>query len=168
MAGNVDQWDGYAAARLTLLDHIEQQKIENMVVLTGDIHSSWGLEISKDPYLPAVYDPKTSQGALAVEFVAPGVTSPALQDPDVAELSAQALYKTQPHLRYVDLYHQGYLLLDITAARTQAEWYFTPTISRVTSQEMLGQILLTQAGSNRLVTSEMPSSPTSAAPLPAP
>jgi alkaline phosphatase D len=166
--GNLDQWDGYAASRMAVLDHIEQRSIDNVVVLTGDIHSSWGLDISKDPYVPAVYDPETGEGSLAVEFVAPGVTSPALEDADLAAISEAALYATQPHLKYVELNHRGYLLLDITAEQTQAEWYFTPTVTRRTSREISGGTLLTKAGSNHLETSDRITSPRTSAPSPAP
>jgi alkaline phosphatase D len=166
--GNVDQWDGYPVARQTILDHIEDGNIDNVVVLTGDIHSSWGMEISRTPYLASVYDPETSRGSLAVEFVTPAVTSPALAQIDVAAKSEEGLYRTQPHLRYVDLYHRGYLLLDITAERTQAEWYFVPTVSQRTDQERLDQVLQTKSGSNRLEAAEAPSVPKLDAPLLAP
>jgi alkaline phosphatase D len=35
---NFDQWDGYPAARDRLLGHVAETGVENLVVLTGDIH----------------------------------------------------------------------------------------------------------------------------------
>ncbi|WP_204281223.1 alkaline phosphatase D family protein, partial [Proteus mirabilis] len=36
----LDSWDGYAATRDRLLGHIRDHGIDNVVVLTGDVHSS--------------------------------------------------------------------------------------------------------------------------------
>ncbi len=43
---NVDAWDGYAPARERLFRHIADHSIDNVVVLTGDIHSSWGSDLT--------------------------------------------------------------------------------------------------------------------------
>ena len=86
----------------------------------------------------------------------------------MAVLSEEALYATQPHLQYVELLHRGYLLLDITAERTQAEWHFTPTVSQTTSNEVLGEMLRTDAGSSHLESTDQRSSPRQDMPLPAP
>ena len=47
-AFNVDQWDGYVAARSRLLDFLNQKKPSNPVVITGDIHSSWVHDLKTD------------------------------------------------------------------------------------------------------------------------
>ena len=39
---NVDQWDGYQPARDWVFRGIQETGTQNLVVLTGDIHSSWG------------------------------------------------------------------------------------------------------------------------------
>lgn len=72
-------WDGYAPARDRLYRHLLDHNIDNVVVLTGDIHSSWGNDLSLNPYDPAVYDPTTGRGSVGVEFVTPGVTSPGIE-----------------------------------------------------------------------------------------
>jgi alkaline phosphatase D len=38
---NLDQWDGYAAARQRLLGLLATGRVANPVVLAGDIHSTW-------------------------------------------------------------------------------------------------------------------------------
>ena len=37
---SMDGWDGYAASRDRLLGHVARRKIENVVVLTGDVHAN--------------------------------------------------------------------------------------------------------------------------------
>ena len=44
---NPDQWDGYAPARDRLLTHLVTANINNNVVLTGDIHSSWCADFTR-------------------------------------------------------------------------------------------------------------------------
>ena len=59
--------DGLPAELVDLMD--------NVVVLTGDIHTSWAIDLSTNPYDDETYDPDSGAGALAVEFVTPAVTS---------------------------------------------------------------------------------------------
>ncbi len=65
---NPDQWDGYHAERERFYDHLATEGIGNVVVLTGDIHTSWASDLSADPFNPLA-EP------LAVEFVTTSVTS---------------------------------------------------------------------------------------------
>jgi len=66
---NSDQWDGYQADQSKLINHFASRPADagDVVVLTGDIHSSWAMDI------PTKLGPAyTSAG---VEFVCPSVTS---------------------------------------------------------------------------------------------
>ena len=55
---NSDQWDGYQPARdrvyAVLKGSNGQAPVNNVVVLTGDIHSSWAADLSQDPNNPVV------------------------------------------------------------------------------------------------------------------
>jgi alkaline phosphatase D len=126
------------------------------------------MEVSKDPYDPEVYDPKTSAGALAVEFVTPGVTSKALEDPELASIAEEAVMAVQPHLRYVDLLRRGYILLDVTPERVQSEWHYTPTITEVSSEDVFGQAQRVRSGSPSLEQVDEPSQPNPRGAEPAP
>ena len=125
---NVDQWDGYPASRQKVLNHLKDNNIDNTIILTGDIHSSWAMDITENPYDGSQYDGLTGQGSVAVEFVTPAVTSPALTNEVEADQTAFYLKATNPHMKFVDLFHRGYVLLDITHERTQAEWYHAESI----------------------------------------
>jgi phosphodiesterase/alkaline phosphatase D-like protein len=92
-----DQWDGYTASRARLLKKLDECGIGNVVVLTGDIHSSWGMDIAENPFNPASYNAATGAGSVAVEFVTPGVTSPGIEDPAQAAGFAALLRATHPH-----------------------------------------------------------------------
>src|SRR5690606_2258070 len=45
---NIDQWDGYDAARERLLGFVEDNGIDDVVVLTGDIHTSWASDVPRN------------------------------------------------------------------------------------------------------------------------
>ena len=148
---NVDQWDGYAPARDRVFKEIQEIGTSNLVVLTGDIHTSWGQELSKNPYDPAVYDPQDpDRVSHGVEFVCPGVTSPGITDPEAARLAEVTALRTQPHLSFANFEKRGYILLDIDGSRTQAEWYFMDTVTERLASETFGGARKTDAGTNRL------------------
>ncbi len=66
---NTDQWDGYTADRRRLIDTITAAGLRNVVFLTGDIHTSWAMDVPVDA---ADYP---GAGTVATEFVVPSVTS---------------------------------------------------------------------------------------------
>lgn len=167
---NVDQWDGYPASRAHVIEHLEQNNIDNTIILTGDIHSSWAMDITKNPFDSLQYNPQSGYGSVAVEFVTPAVTSPALENKTEAEQTAMYLMSSSPHMKYVDLFHRGYVLLDIDHERTQAEWYHAETIVEPNNtNQLLAAAFRTYDTSNYLVpVTDGPSSEKLDAPLPAP
>ncbi|MGK0358180.1 MAG: alkaline phosphatase D, partial [Bradymonadia bacterium] len=98
---NMDQWDGYAASRQRMYDLLERESIDNLVVLTGDIHTSWAIDITPDPNNPEAYDPLTGMGSLAVEFVTPAVTSPGLAA--ISPALIQLLENNNPHIHFTEV-----------------------------------------------------------------
>ena len=147
---NPDQWDGYAAARSRLLAALASDGIDNVVVLTGDIHSSWAIEISADPFDPSVYDPATGAGSRAVEFVTPAVSSPGIPDPAQARLLEQVLAQTHPHVKFAELNRQGYLLLDVSRERVQADFYHVGDVRLPELSEALVARYVTALGTNQV------------------
>jgi len=122
MPFNYDQWDGYPAARKRLFDSVRNAGVENWVVLTGDIHSSWALELYDDPFADNTGKP------VGVELVTPAVTSPGIESQVRADVAAASLETLLPHLNFVDFFYRGYVLLDITHERLQAEWWVVDNI----------------------------------------
>lgn len=147
---NPDQWDGYPVSRNIVLDQLEAERIDDTVILTGDIHTAWGIDIARDP--TRGYDPTSGRGSLAVEFVTTSVTSPGpggtaqeLQDREALVL------RDRPHIHYVNLREHGYLLLDVDRERVQGEWWYVDRITQRGAGERLGAALATARGTNHLV-----------------
>jgi alkaline phosphatase D len=115
---NFDAWDGYPQARERLLAGLEQGGVRDVVVLTGDMHSSWAIELHRDPFA------SPPSGALAVELVAPAVSSPINAHPP----DLDTLLDRHPHVRWVDFAHRGYVLLDLDATRMIATWHLVEDV----------------------------------------
>lgn len=165
---NPDAWDGYPAARARILDHLENAGIDDVVVLTGDIHSSWAFDVARAPFDPAAYDPATGRGALAVEFVAPAISSSPLGSFPRAVEAYRDAQKTHPHLRWHDMDRRGYGLLDLERGRAQAEWWFVETVTERRTDERFARAFRTRAGRAHLEPVVLASRPRSGGPPPAP
>ena len=113
---NADQWDAYPAARERILD--VASGLDGVVVLTGDIHSSWANEIAGTP---AQYD-GTGANNRAVEFVTPGITSPGFPLEDLLG----TLGPSHPWVRWANGHQRGYVVLTIERKRLQADWWLLP------------------------------------------
>lgn len=118
---NPDGWDGYTAARMRFYDAIRDSGRDNVVVLTGDIHASAAADLVDEAFDTDAYDPETGEGAVAVELVTPGVTSPfALPGLE------QDVVAASPPMHWADGTNRGYMVIDVTAERLQADWYHYP------------------------------------------
>ncbi|MFF3321835.1 alkaline phosphatase D family protein [Streptomyces sp. NPDC002889] len=123
LAINVDQWDGYTDDRKELLAHLTQRGIQNTVFLTGDIHMAWANDV---PVKAATYPLSKSA---ATEFVVTSVTSDNLNDllhvaPGTVSLVASTAIKAaNRHVKWLDMDSHGYGVLDVTAERSQMDYY---------------------------------------------
>ncbi len=117
---NSDQWDGYQADRSRFINHVTQNNIENVVVLTGDIHTSWANDIPGSNY-----NPFNGNNSVCVEFVTTSITSPGFPF-SVPSLTIQS---SNPHMKYIQLTKKGYVILDVNENRAQADWNYVSTIT---------------------------------------
>ncbi len=128
----MDRWDGYPAEQQHILDFFAKNDLKNIVVVTGDVHTSWAFELTADPSDPSVYDRKTGKGVFGAEFTTPSITSFNFDEvvPKIISVEAKRRFKKKknnPHLRYLDLNNHGYLLLTLTPERATANWFFVKT-----------------------------------------
>ncbi|MEU1023848.1 alkaline phosphatase D family protein [Streptomyces sp. NPDC005904] len=123
LAVNVDQWDGYTDDRRELIGHLRDNGIRNTVFLTGDIHMAWANDV---PVKAATYPLSHSA---ATEFVVTSVSSDNIDDMlhvaphTVSRAAALALEAANRHVKWLDMDSHGYGVLDITAERSQMDYY---------------------------------------------
>ena len=111
---NGDAWDGYPAARRRVLEACAD--VDGVIVLTGDVHSSWAADLPLDA---TTYE---TEGAVAVEAVTPGITSPGLDVGGALDL----LVRANPHIKYADSTRQGCVVLEVGADEATATWWHLP------------------------------------------
>jgi len=113
---NLDQWDGYPAARERIFDLFKASKARP-VVLAGDSHSFWANELHD------------RAGALvAAEFGTTGITSPGFSDLLPRAPLGEALVARNPEVRYADSAAKGFVKLTLTRTVARAEMIAVSTI----------------------------------------
>ncbi|MEX0813096.1 MAG: alkaline phosphatase D family protein [Chitinophagales bacterium] len=130
---NSDQWDGYNADREKLYAHILDNNIENVVVLTGDIHTSWANNLENN-----------AGDSVAVEFVSTSITSSV---PDFLSGLSGFVLNNFDHVKYAKFDQRGYNILTLDSRKAQTDFYFMNTISEVdTGKEMLASWYVPNTG----------------------
>lgn len=117
---NEDQWDGYSYERGQLTDYVVNNNIENVVVVTGDIHTAWANDIPGPGY-----NPSTGANSRMVEFVTTSITSPGFP----FSVGVGLIQALNTHIKFTNLTEHGYMVLSVSKNRTQADYYFMSTIS---------------------------------------
>ena len=131
---NSDAWDGYPAQRNKLFDFIINNNLDNFCVLTGDIHTSWAIDLKK------------GNDKVGVEFVTTSVTSPSIP------INASFLITIEnSHVKYVELTKKGFILLDVTPQKIQSDWYYVNTIDQDDASNYWAKGYYSNDGDNNLI-----------------
>ncbi len=134
---NTDQWDGYAAERSRLFSHLLDQAIQDIVVLTGDIHSSWACALYENPANPL------TRRRVGTEFVVTSATSTNFDEalglpPELAAAFFSAILTPLDWIRFHEVTKNGYMLVDVTRERVQCDWWFLDTVRQPSRNEVHG------------------------------
>ena len=113
-----DGWDGYPAARRRLLSQIAEQKIRDVVVIGGDIHSFWVTDLKPDFSDPA-------SPTVATEFVGTSVTSSGVPYDVFSRFLPE-----NPHIRFFESRERGYVLAEVTPGLWRTELRVVDTITK--------------------------------------
>lgn len=118
---SVDAWDGFDHERNLINSEIAHNRVDNFVVVTGDLHSYMASHIKQDYHKRSIFN---FDNFIGVEFMTPSVTSAGLFDLIGAktpegeqQLLAQALTNsavrlTNPHIRYFNTTQNGYSTIE--------------------------------------------------------
>ena len=146
-----DSWAAYPTARARFLSTL-LQSARNPLVLTGDSHNSWAANLR----LP------TASGIanVGVELATPSVSSPGFEEalPDLPAPALSAVIvesNTNPaqtrvdQLVYAETARRGFIVLDITRERAQAEWVLVNNVFSSTYTASSDRTLTVLAGARR-------------------
>ena len=117
---NLDAWDGYQAARETVLGTARSLN-KNLVVLSGDTHNAWANELAD-----------MEGNAVGVEFATSSVSSPGFEEylpKENPAMLAGALQQLISPLKYCDTSRRGYMVVTATATECRADWVYVSTIT---------------------------------------
>jgi alkaline phosphatase D len=144
---SADSWEGYQAARDRVFDVLAAERVRDVAILSGDMHSSWAFDVPRNPW--DGYE-RGGQGSLAVELLAPAISSPPLfTSPEIRDRSA-LLRALLPHLKFLEGENRGYVLLDVTPSQLRGEWYFVPTVLERSADEKRAAAFVCERGSAHL------------------
>jgi alkaline phosphatase D len=147
---SMDAWDGYPANRDRIMRAIAARDIQNVVVLTGDVHASWACDLKADWKNP-------DSATLGVEFVGTSVTSGG--DGSDIRSDTAAILGQNPHIKFFNNF-RGYVRCTVTAQDIKADYRVVPTVTdknapvftRATFQSEAGRPGLRKIADNPLPT----------------
>ena len=121
------------SARRRFINTIKQNKIDNVIVLSGDSHANWVY----DGVLPSdfdSYDPATGAGSQFVEFGVTAVSSSSSYGKNKTQAQyderATALVRHNKNLHYADGGRRGWYKLSIDRSKVVADYYGVNDIFR--------------------------------------
>ena len=133
---NLDAWDGYVAARETLLMTASQLQ-KRLVVLAGDTHNAWHSDLT----LMGLVNPALAGTKVGEEFATSSVSSPGLEN-YLATLSPSQIKGifegVVDDLNWMDASQRGFLKMTFTNTEAKGEWFFVDTIGIRTYASRLG------------------------------
>jgi alkaline phosphatase D len=119
VALSMDKWDGAVAARDRLLAAVEDARLSNLIVLTGDVHNHWAGELKKN------FDDLNS-ATLGIEFVATSIASGG--DGFDTNDTFKTLLTQNPHIKFFNN-QRGYGRHVVTPERWQADFQVLDKVS---------------------------------------
>ena len=136
---NLDAWDGYPAARESVLA-VARDADKNLVSLAGDTHNAWASDLTDAAGVP-----------VGVEFATASVSSPGFERtlPLVSSAVLEDAFPDMiPDLRYAELSQRGYVVLTLTPSEARGEWVQVDTVWSREYQSRTVKTLRTVPGTN--------------------
>ncbi|MET9347360.1 alkaline phosphatase D family protein [Streptomyces termitum] len=133
---SMDSWDGYPASRRRILAGAESAGVENLMVLTGDVHVGYGFDLKAD-----FRDPGSR--TLGTELVATSITSG--KDGSDRPSNYDKLMRANPHLRFFNG-RRGYLTVELGERAARADFRTVPYVTRPGAPVTTAASFVTEAG----------------------
>jgi alkaline phosphatase D len=123
---NLDAWDGYPAARETLLMTAYQLN-KKLISLAGDTHNAWHADLT----LAGFANPALAGVKVGEEFAATSVSSPGFEDylSALPSVQVKTIFEgVVDDLNWMDPSRRGFLKMTFTPTAAKGEWIFVNTI----------------------------------------
>ncbi|MEO1021687.1 MAG: alkaline phosphatase D family protein [Bacteroidota bacterium] len=128
----LDMWAGYPVEQQELVRFFEEDDIDNILIFTGDFHSSLSSEVTHSALNPSVYSPENGNYAMASEFVVHSVNAANYNEyiGDEGAREIDTRYKNpeyNPNVVYANTRDHGYVLLKLTDEEAIVEYRYVHT-----------------------------------------
>lgn len=160
---NPDQWDGYLEDRQELIDHIAKSRpggIDDVVFITGDIHTYMANEVRLDP-------DGASSPSIATEFIGGSITSGGI--PDAGGAFERGVLAANPWIKQFNGVDHGYAKLDLSATEAKVDYRVSditkqdaPSRTLAAYRQVPGENNFTRVASGRRLNADAPPPPTAA------
>jgi alkaline phosphatase D len=148
---NPSDWDGYPADRNRLYRFIDSNLINNLVVLSGDLHMSFIIDLTTEPRNKSSYNKRTGKGAIGVEVLTPSITAGNMDEEHIPgyliPLFQSVSKRLNAHHRWVQFSKHGYTTIDVTPQQCVAQFYYSEILN-TTNKETVGKKFIVQDGAN--------------------
>lgn len=116
---SMDQWPGAAAERIALMRFLEERRVPNPVVLTGDIHSNWANDLRVD-------DRRGDGPVIAAEFVGTSISSGG--NGTTAPRNHDRLVSANPFIHFYNT-QRGYVRCTVTPREWRSDYQVVETVT---------------------------------------
>lgn len=120
-AYSMEKWSGYMRDRKSLVQFLDERRVANPVVLTGDIHSNWVNDLRVD-------DRKLETPVVATEFVGTSISSGKNGEDLPAKM--QSMLAENPFVRFHNQ-QRGYVRCTVTPDEWRSEFRVVEDVSRL-------------------------------------
>jgi alkaline phosphatase D len=133
----------YNADRVRFLKFLRDNKINNTIVVSGDLHFSFAMDLCENPFNPLYYNSNTGDKSVGVEFQPTSITrvnfdekTKGLIPPDLITSITQNMLQINRHQRYADLVQHGYGILDLRSEKATGEFWYCNKLAEDSIQKM--------------------------------
>ncbi|MBT2443133.1 alkaline phosphatase D family protein [Streptomyces sp. ISL-36] len=133
---SMDSWDGYPASRQRILDGAAAAGVENLMVLTGDVHVGYGLDIKADFRDPASRNLGTEIVATSISSGKDGADRPANYD---------HLTAANPHMKFYNG-RRGYVTVALGERSARADFRTVTAVTTPGAPVTTAASYVTEAG----------------------
>lgn len=149
---DTSSFDGYHEERDALLQYFADSAINNLVVISGDMHMTFAMNLSPNPHSRKMYKRHTGKGSVGVEILTGSISRGNFDEAGAPKPAIEVIRKvsmrTNPHHVFTDFVQHGYGILDISPERIIAEMWYSP-ILLPTNTEKFGIGIRVRNGKNK-------------------
>ncbi|MFD2922657.1 alkaline phosphatase D family protein [Halobacillus naozhouensis] len=117
---SMDGWDGYTPARQRITDFVKSKNMNNLIVLTGDVHANWASNLIAD-----FNDPNSR--VYGAEFVGTSITSGGNGSDKRAD--TERILTLNEHIQFFNDF-RGYVRCQVTPEQWKADYRVLPYVTQ--------------------------------------